>query len=495
MGESKESPHGRHEYRYMKHEYRYTAVPTGKSYDVFQCVQAPVGGCVNKGGLPPDIENGDPVFVLDYAGKFPVREDHVFVVDPDGLMFYMHKDKFMSEFRPYSNKSPDGAEPVDDAEPDKEPEAAPLVFDDAISVARFLVFRRPYLSRERMPYVALDMLLHPEFAFGRDARPAVRAAMATNPGNRVAAAFDSRQRVYDYIEEKFGAGSAAPVEKYCAAMRWFLVNSRNAVEHIVVAAERTLPGGLVNLLDGAYAKIKYVVETRGVWEAEAAEPDAEPPAAKQKGVRLYTTLNLLEAAKVFNKSQRAALPGVDGPDSPIDLFSILDAAGLENALFALKAVAPEQAAERDRLARLMAAEFAHRVLHIYEELVPGDGRMREAVDAAKAFAFGESDDARLLAARGGAEACVLGKLDGMAPCPNAGGAAKAARSAALSAFDAVGSPIGESVRDAAWDAAWAAAENACRYGASAGSWDAAWDIERARQEDVFRWYLSGKGDA
>ena len=52
----------------------------------------------------------------------------------------------------------------------------------------------------------------------------------------------------------------------------------------------------------------------------------------------------------------------------------------------------------ERTARLYAADCAERVLPIFERECPNDDRPRKAIEAARAFAYGEIDDAALAAA-------------------------------------------------------------------------------------------------
>ena len=90
--------------------------------------------------------------------------------------------------------------------------------------------------------------------------------------------------------------------------------------------------------------------------------------------------------------------------------------------------------------RLFAADCAEHVLWIYERDYPNDDRPRKAVEAARAFARGEIDDA-----------------------------ARAAPGDA--AWDAAWDAARAAPGDAAWAAAWAAAR--------AAAWDAPWAAARA----------------
>ena len=61
----------------------------------------------------------------------------------------------------------------------------------------------------------------------------------------------------------------------------------------------------------------------------------------------------------------------------------------------------------ERTARLYAADCAERVLPIFERECPNDDRPRKAIEAARAFAYGEIDDAALAAAGAAAGAAAL----------------------------------------------------------------------------------------
>ena len=144
-----------------------------------------------------------------------------------------------------------------------------------------------------------------------------------------------------------------------------------------------------------------------------------------------------------------ALGGVRayGQNTPIPIARIIDTNNLSDALWSLRAVPPDQAADRDRIARLFACDCAERVLPLYEAKHPDDPRPRNAIAVARRYAMGEATSMELAAARA------------------------AARAAA-----------GDAARDAAWDAAWDAARDA--------AWDAAWDAEQTWQADHLRAMLT-----
>ena len=117
---------------------------------------------------------------------------------------------------------------------------------------------------------------------------------------------------------------------------------------------------------------------------------------------LYTTGNLAKAADAcrddFEKI-RAALGGTSyGMDTPVPLARVLEIAGLDAALWALRCVPPEQEAERDRIARLFACDAAETELHLFERECPGDRRPREAIAVARRFAIGNASNSERAAA-------------------------------------------------------------------------------------------------
>ena len=120
-------------------------------------------------------------------------------------------------------------------------------------------------------------------------------------------------------------------------------------------------------------------------------------------------------------------------DAPLDLLTILDSNGLDDALWCLRAMP-----EHNKHWRLYAVWCARQVQHLMT-----DARSVDALDVAERHAHGRATDAEMAAAR-----------------------------------DAAGAAAGAAARDAAWDAAWAAARDAARDAAwdaaRAAAWDAAW---------------------
>ena len=194
---------------------------------------------------------------------------------------------------------------------------------------------------------------------------------------------------------------------------------------------------------------------------------------------LTTTFKRLRSAGACEtryKFLRAALMGVKDTE-PINLLTILETNGLDDALWALSATAENC----DKVARLMAADFAEEVLPIWKKYSK-DKRPELAIKAARDFANGlitnEERDAAWDAARAAA---------GDAGWDAAWDAARAAAGAAARA--AAGAAAG----DAAWAAAWDAARAAAGAAAGDAAWDAGWDAAKTKQTEIFTRYLQPEG--
>jgi hypothetical protein len=124
-------------------------------------------------------------------------------------------------------------------------------------------------------------------------------------------------------------------------------------------------------------------------------------------------------------------------DEPLNLLTILESNGAQDMLWALQCV---EHTELERITRLMAADFAEAVSHLYEKEYPDDKRPRLAIKAARDFANGK------ITAQERAAAWA------------AGDAAWAAAWAAGDAARAAGDAARAATRAAAWDAAWAAGD-------------------------------------
>lgn len=126
-------------------------------------------------------------------------------------------------------------------------------------------------------------------------------------------------------------------------------------------------------------------------------------------MKLITTLAIIRQHDPCTEGWGKLLKhvGKDYPrDCHIDFATILESNGLDDALWALRAVLPEQEKERDRLARMFACDCAESVLHIYERDYPSDDRPRNAIRVAREFADGRATIDQLAAARDAAWAAA-----------------------------------------------------------------------------------------
>jgi hypothetical protein len=88
-----------------------------------------------------------------------------------------------------------------------------------------------------------------------------------------------------------------------------------------------------------------------------------------------------------------------GKDTPIPLTIVLEHNGLDDTLWALRCVLTEEAAARDKLARLFACDCAERVLPLFEKEYPDNQGPRQAIEVARLFAEGKATAQELAAAR------------------------------------------------------------------------------------------------
>ena len=187
----------------------------------------------------------------------------------------------------------------------------------------------------------------------------------------------------------------------------------------------------------------------------------------------YKSTTTLAAIRVASpcasgwKKLLAALGKTKADNEPLDLLTVLNSNGLDDALWVMSFAMPDA-----RLARHFQAWCAEQVLHIFEAVRPDDRRVRDQIemlrrdDATKA----ERDAART-AARDAARTV---------PWDAAWDAAMAAAwYAARDATRASTWASAEAARDAAWDVAWASAE-AARDAARDAAWDAARDAQESR---------------
>ena len=154
-----------------------------------------------------------------------------------------------------------------------------------------------------------------------------------------------------------------------------------------------------------------------------------------------TTLAAIRAASPCEsgwKKLLAALGKTKADSEPLDLLTVLNSNGLDDALWVMSFAMPD-----DRLARHFQAWCAEQVLHIFEAVRPDDRRVRDQIEMLR------RDDAT-----------------------------EAEREAAEAARDAAEAAAWASARDAAWASARDAAE-AARASAWASARASAWDAARA----------------
>lgn len=121
---------------------------------------------------------------------------------------------------------------------------------------------------------------------------------------------------------------------------------------------------------------------------------------------LYTTLALLREHRACGQDKSdgryqilvRSLPAGHGDDDLIDLLHILGSNGVDDCLWSLRAVIPDQATDRDRIARHIACDFAEAVLWGYEKQYLGDTRVRDCIAVARRYTEGRADRAELNAA-------------------------------------------------------------------------------------------------
>ena len=174
-----------------------------------------------------------------------------------------------------------------------------------------------------------------------------------------------------------------------------------------------------------------------------------------------TTLAAIRAASPCEsgwKKLLAALGKTKADSEPLDLLTVLNSNGLDDALWVMSFAMPDA-----RLARHFQAWCAEQVLHIFEAVRPEDRRVRDQIEMLR------RDDAT----KAERDAAWASALD----------AAEAAMDAAWAARDAA-----EAAMDAAWASAMGAAWDSAR--ASAEAAEAAWASARDAQESRLRKMLN-----
>ncbi len=195
-----------------------------------------------------------------------------------------------------------------------------------------------------------------------------------------------------------------------------------------------------------------------------------------KHITLTTTLALLrkhDACQSRYDHLVAALGPKWGDKKIITLETILDLNGLDDAIWALRAVSAGQEKYSDRLVGLYACDCAEHVLPIWEAKFPDDDRPKKSVEVGRAFVLNPTDKNRARAAEAAAQAVQAAE------------AAHAAE-AAVRAAHAAGAAWAVGVAGTAW-AAWAAwAARAAHAAGAAWAVGVAWAERAARAARVAR---------
>jgi len=195
--------------------------------------------------------------------------------------------------------------------------------------------------------------------------------------------------------------------------------------------------------------------------------------------KLTTTFNELRkhgACVPGYKKLAEFLGGVSayGEDKPISLLTILESNGTADCIWSLRAALE---AEKDYLARMISADCAESVLHLYTAKYPDNDKPAKAIEAARKFAKGEITREELIEAKDAAAYAAANAAD----AANAAAAAADAAYAAANAADAAYA--------AAADAANAAA--AAAYAAADAAYAAAARLkERDKQADIIKAWLT-----
>ena len=171
-----------------------------------------------------------------------------------------------------------------------------------------------------------------------------------------------------------------------------------------------------------------------------------------------TTLAAIRAASPCEsgwKKLLAALGKTKADSEPLDLLTVLNSNGLDDALWVMSFAMPDA-----RLARHFQAWCAEQVLHIFEAVRPDDRRVRDQIEMLRRD---DATKAERASARDAAWDAAEAAWDA------------AARDAAWAAADATARAAAWAAADAA---AWAAADVAAE--AARAAWAAARDAQESR---------------
>ena len=190
---------------------------------------------------------------------------------------------------------------------------------------------------------------------------------------------------------------------------------------------------------------------------------------------MKTTLNKIREHDPCEDSWKKLLKHLnktEADDEPLEIKTILDTNGIEDAVWALRAVDGH-----DKDIRLFTCDCAESVLRFFESRFPNDNRPRKAIEIARRFANGECNKDKLSAANAAASDAAWVAASDADRAADRAVAWAAAWAAARAAFDAS-------------DAAWAAAR--AGFDASDAAYaaiDAASDAEKKKQVEFLMKYV------
>lgn len=195
---------------------------------------------------------------------------------------------------------------------------------------------------------------------------------------------------------------------------------------------------------------------------------------------MKTTLNKIREHNPCEYSWKKLLKHLnktEADDEPLEIKTILDSNGIQDAVWALRAVDGH-----DRDIRLFIYDCAESVLHLFEKEFANDYRPREAIDTSRRFANGECGLDELSVARDGAFYAAKDAFDatefaGYTAAYANSNAAWHASIAAWNATEATSSGTLLASSSAVFSAAYAASDPVL------GAWDSAWNAARNSEKE------------
>ena len=103
---------------------------------------------------------------------------------------------------------------------------------------------------------------------------------------------------------------------------------------------------------------------------------------------MKTTLNKIREHEPCTESWEKLLNHLGktkADDEPLELKTILDLLGIEDAIWALRSLDG-----KDKEMRLFACDCAESVLHLFEDKYPEDNRPKRAIEVSRLYANGEA---------------------------------------------------------------------------------------------------------